>query len=209
VGRAKEAVTVLEKVKKDDPLDIFARTNLLMAYELTGEMERADEEMRKLLQLSGGRTPALLGTAVTRAMASRDEAKLRVALAAVREAGPDVSSVAGEPLLDEPAVALRNLHQQYEARDAANIYTLSSIAQWATYLGDRKLALQTLEAMSHKGYSFEIWGFILWRPVMRELHGEPGFKKLLQDIGVAAYWHATGNWGDFCRPAGKEDFECK
>ncbi len=209
VGRAKEAVTVLEKVKKDDPLDIFARTNLLMAYELTGEVERADAEMRQLLQLPGGRTPALLGTAVTRAMASRNEAKLKAALVAVREAGPDVSSVAGEPLLDEPAVALRNLHQQYESRDTANIYTMSSIAQWATYLGDHKLALQTFEAMSHKGYSFEIWGFILWRPVMRDLRGEPGFKQLLQDIGVAAYWRAAGNWGDFCRPVGKEDFECK
>jgi TolB-like protein len=209
VGRVREAVSVLEQVRKDDPLDIFSRTNLVLAYELNGDSDRADAEMQQLLQLPGGRTPALLGTAVSRAMGRHDEAKLKDALLAVRETGTDVSSVDGKPLLDDPAAAIRQLHNLYERSDQANIYTLSSIAQWATYLGDHDLAMRALQAMSHKGYSFEIWAWMVWRPVMQDIHGEPGFKKLMREMGVADYWRATGNWGEFCKPVGKDNFECK
>jgi tetratricopeptide (TPR) repeat protein len=209
VGRLREAVTALEQVRKDDPLDVFAGSNLVLAYELNGDFDRADAEMQRLLQLPGGRTPALLGTAVSRALGRHDEAKLKSALAAVKEAGADVSRVDGQSMLGDTAVALRKLQQQYEARDQANIYTLSSIAQWAAYLGDPDLVLKALEAMSHKGYSFEIWAWTVWRPVMRDLRGQPEFKNLISEIGVADYWRATGKWGDFCKPVGKGDFECK
>ncbi|MDQ1345699.1 MAG: hypothetical protein QG586_1230, partial [Pseudomonadota bacterium] len=26
--------------------------------------------------------------------------------------------------------------------------------------------------------------------------------------GLADYWRQTGEWGDVCRPAGADDFEC-
>ncbi|MEO8307483.1 MAG: TIR domain-containing protein [Pseudomonadota bacterium] len=209
VGRATEAVLELEQVKKDDPLDVFSRTNLLLAYEIKGDSARADTEMQQLLALPGGRTPALLGTAVSRALARRDVAKLNEALLAVKDTGTDVSSVDGKPLLDDPALALPKLRSLYVGSSQANIYTLSSIAQWSTYFGDHDLALRALQSMSHKGYSFEIWAGLLWRPVLRDLHGEPAFKKLITDLGIADYWRATGKWGDFCNPVGKDDFECR
>jgi tetratricopeptide (TPR) repeat protein len=209
VGRVKEAVAVLEQVTKDDPLDIFTRSNLVLAYELNGENDRADTEMQQLLQLSGGRTPALLGTAVSRAMGRHDEAQLRKALAALSDLGQDVAGTDGKALLDDPAAAPRKLHQQFDAsRNQSDIYTMSGIAQWAAYFGDRSLSLQAIETMSHKGYSFEIWGWILWRPVMRDMRGDPGFKRLLKEFGIAEYWRVAGNWGDFCKPVGNDDFEC-
>lgn len=36
----------------------------------------------------------------------------------------------------------------------------------------------------------------------------PGFKKMLRDAGIVDYWRTTGNWGDFCKPVGADDFEC-
>jgi len=32
---------------------------------------------------------------------------------------------------------------------------------------------------------------------------------MMRDIGLADYWRTIGNWGDFCHPVGKDDFECE
>jgi len=37
----------------------------------------------------------------------------------------------------------------------------------------------------------------------------PGFKDLVQNVGLVDYWRSTGNWGDFCKPIGDDDFECE
>jgi hypothetical protein len=37
----------------------------------------------------------------------------------------------------------------------------------------------------------------------------PGFKQILRDAGIVDYWRATGKWGDFCKPVGSDDFECR
>ena len=63
--------------------------------------------------------------------------------------------------------------------------------------------------MRQQQFNFETWGWIVWRPVMRDLRTEPGFKALVKDMGLADYWRATGNWGEFCRPVGENDFECR
>jgi hypothetical protein len=34
-----------------------------------------------------------------------------------------------------------------------------------------------------------------------------GFKQLVTDVNLAAYWRAYG-WPDHCRPTGDEDFDC-
>ena len=33
------------------------------------------------------------------------------------------------------------------------------------------------------------------------------FKQMLVELGLAAYWRRTGDWGEFCRPVGDNDFE--
>ena len=48
----------------------------------------------------------------------------------------------------------------------------------------------------------------MWRPIHAAMRQLPGFKQLLHDIGLVAYWRETGDWGDFCRPLGTDDFEC-
>ncbi len=212
VGQSARAISELERVRQDDPLDIFARTNLLMAYEVGGESARADTEMRQLLLLPGGVSPALLGTAVTRAQGQRDIPGLREALAAALASEKSRTSVNAQmqPLLNDPILARRKLRQlATDARFEDAIYGVSGIAQWAAYLGDTNLSLQELNALRELHFSFEIWGFILWRPVMRDLHREPGFKELLRKVGLVEYWRGTGNWGDFCKPVGKDDFECQ
>jgi hypothetical protein len=33
------------------------------------------------------------------------------------------------------------------------------------------------------------------------------FKAILRDLGIADYWRQSGNWGDYARPLGDDDFE--
>ena len=47
-----------------------------------------------------------------------------------------------------------------------------------------------------------------WSPLLRDTRATGGFKALVRDVGIARYWRETGNWSDFCRPLGSDDFEC-
>jgi hypothetical protein len=47
----------------------------------------------------------------------------------------------------------------------------------------------------------------VWLPVLAPVSKGPRFKEIMRDFGFLAYWRATGKWGDFSRPVGKDDFE--
>jgi len=82
-------------------------------------------------------------------------------------------------------------------------------AHWAAYFGDPELALQLLQEILRMQEPGFILGLNLWRPGFRNARALPAFKDLLREIGLVDYWRATGNWGDFCRTIGADDFECK
>ena len=82
------------------------------------------------------------------------------------------------------------------------------IAQWAAYLGDPALSLQALRTMPRLGPSGSVL-FSLWRPIEKETRRLPGFKDYVRELGLADYWRTTGKWGDFCKPVGEKDFECR
>jgi TolB-like protein len=98
------------------------------------------------------------------------------------------------------------LHQAFD--DPANLLAGQGdpIAEWADYFGDRDLALAALRRgyLERKNYS----GLGLWLPWRTNLRTDPKFKDIVRGLGLVDYWRATGNWGDFCKPIGKDDFEC-
>jgi adenylate cyclase len=48
----------------------------------------------------------------------------------------------------------------------------------------------------------------LWDPEFADYRKTPDFKKLVTNFGLPDYWRKFG-WGDFCKPLGSSDFECK
>jgi TolB-like protein len=201
----------IEKVRQEDPLNVFLRTNLLLFYENAGEFERADIETRQLLQIPGGKSSAMLGTAVTRAQGQRDDAKVRQTVADLLLAYASTTSIEAlmQPLLGDKEKARQKLRQiASESRPDEGIYFPGSIAQWAAYLGDRELALGALTRLVEPPYGFNRIAFLWFRPVFRDLRGEPEFKAQLRKLGLVDYWRSTGNWGQFCKPVGNDDFEC-
>ncbi len=64
-----------------------------------------------------------------------------------------------------------------------------------------------------RGWTNRTWDFRkYWQPwilpysSMRTL---PEFKQILVDGGIVDYWRTTGKWGDFCKPVGDDDFQCR
>jgi hypothetical protein len=43
--------------------------------------------------------------------------------------------------------------------------------------------------------------------ILREAHDDPRFKDIVRDVGLVEYWRKSGNWGNFARPLGDDDFE--
>jgi hypothetical protein len=44
--------------------------------------------------------------------------------------------------------------------------------------------------------------------VFKDVRSLPEFKRLTRELHLVDYWRNTGNWGQFCRPSGADDFEC-
>ena len=47
-----------------------------------------------------------------------------------------------------------------------------------------------------------------WELIRPSFRNSPAFKRLLEDLGVSAYWRKHG-FPPQCRPLGATDFECK
>jgi hypothetical protein len=86
---------------------------------------------------------------------------------------------------------------------------MAALSQWAAYFGDNTLALDALLRTTRSDTGVTAWGFSLWRPVNKGVRRLPGFKVLLREQGFVDYWRKSGNWGEFCRPVGADDFECR
>jgi hypothetical protein len=76
---------------------------------------------------------------------------------------------------------------------------------FAAYFGETESALATWRRLAPDLLGVQITP--IWHPLYAEMRKLPGFKDLLHELGVVAYWRATGQWGDFARPIDDDDFE--
>jgi tetratricopeptide (TPR) repeat protein len=211
VGRGTASVEQLTQARAVDPLDVFLRMQVLLALDVSGQRVRADAEARELRQLPGGDTVLLRRDQLTRAMDRGDRNALRAALAETDDSllghnGLKESLLAA---LDNPPAARDALqHTLEDPRTASDVFAMTTTMEWAAFLGDPELALRAAHQAADLGVSFETWGWTIWRPVMREVRRQSGFKTLLRQMGLVDYWRATGHWGDFCEPVGSDDFQC-
>jgi hypothetical protein len=75
------------------------------------------------------------------------------------------------------------------------------LAAWAAYFGDSNMALSFLRQVNSGP------GRSRWTAVFKETRQLPEFKDHMRELRFVDYWRTNG-WGDFCRPAGSEDFAC-
>jgi len=218
-GRARAALANLERARQNDPLNGLIDVNIADAYANTGNIPAAMEELERAATLH--KTPQVLFAIITlqTAMAVNDiqaiHTQLPFKINNVSEAlNRETASLAS----DKPALraALQRAWSDPANRTLINSFT---IAMWLAYAGDPALTLEVLNgiATTHVYNKAQVWTIYdadvtyrpLWWPLMRDVRRLPGFKDLVRKLGLAGYWRATGNWGDFCRPVGEDDFECQ
>jgi hypothetical protein len=145
-------------------------------------------------------------------MGRRDRPAIDRLLPRAIEAGPDGRRVNQIALkyLDDASSARRDLHRLVDDPDIQGaIFDLSAIAQWAAYFGDDELALDAMRRLSKSGANFGNWALTLWRSANQSTRRLPAFKTLVRDAGFVDYWRKTGQWNEFCKPVGADDFECR
>lgn len=209
VGRRADALPVIERVVAADPLDSFARLQLVSAHAGMGNFGQAGAELERVLALPGGDVPIARGQKLVLAMGRGDREAVLGELENFRAFNEPVGRilVAHKDNLEAAMPDLAELLQ--DERHNKDPYVLTATAAWAGYLGSPDVANSALRRLPGLGLSFETWAGFLWGPTLGETRGTPGFKAFARDLGLVDYWRATGNWGDFCKPVGTGDFECR
>ena len=205
VGRASAGVSQMEQVRKRNPLAAPIAWVLGEAYADAGNLQAALDEFDRGQKLEGGNLPQLWGTALVTALATGDRNRIepRVdAMAGRSTTGIDIHA-AMKPLLGRPVEALAELHRLRALPLGPQEH--AAISPWAAYFGDPGLALEILREQSPRRNPNEI--LRIWRPIMKDVRKQPGFKDLVRNLGLVDYWREYG-WGDFCKPVGETDFEC-
>ena len=209
VGRAKDAVQYCRRAVQIDPLSLVPCVLLALAYQESGNAEKALSEYKRGEGLIGNHT-FLYSVTLVFAMEQGDRQLMEECLDKILE---------GEPFLPDNESITRSMRAGLDSAENARkalrrfdtdpAYGTSMgrtvITVWASYFGDAELALkQFRDVIDNKALAM----FLLWRPIQKGMRQLPGFKDLLRDFKLVDYWQSTGNWGDFCRPTGDGDFEC-
>jgi hypothetical protein len=103
-----------------------------------------------------------------------------------------------------PDLAKAVLRQHLDASAGQQLYEL---AQLAGAYGDTSLAIEALTKASSSFGAAKLQ--YLWYPTVSEARKDPRFKDLMQKIGLARFWRASGKWPNFCHALGADDFECQ
>jgi TolB-like protein len=209
-GRVREACDYLERVRAANPLSLGVSNLLQYFLDATGRPAEALAEYERGKSLAGDHRRADLFA--LRALMARADADPGIVKARLRDFGNHavlpmtVYNELAESLDDKVAAraALRRAFENPAYQDTVRIQT---IGNFADRLGDKDLAIAALRRIN-----LEMGGIYsalyLWDHYVTDLRSDPKFKDIVRELGLVDYWRSSGNWGDFCKPVGKDDFEC-
>jgi DNA-binding winged helix-turn-helix (wHTH) protein/TolB-like protein len=195
VGRVARARETLERMREDDPLNEETLSFLMLSQELSGQPNEADDLYEHGQSLfdswSFGRSMSVW---------------IRLGREGESFSVEDISErfvQVVDPAF-EPKERLARLHRAATQPEYADPAAKGYLATFAASLNDTQLASDLLgEAMTEQA----LLAYLAWLPVFDEVRQAPGFKPLLEKVGLVDYWRKTG-WPDVCHAVGPSDFAC-
>ena len=163
-------------------------------YEMRGQLDAAETLLRGSTGLHGHASMRTQGLIMV-SLARGDRSTLRHFMT---NDGPCA-------LLDRPTQALDEMRTGYaDAIRTGARGQLMPVAIFSSFLGDQTLSLDALRAL---GPTTNL--LTLWRPALREVRRQPGFERLVRDLGLVDYWRESGDWGEFCRETTDGELTCQ
>jgi adenylate cyclase len=205
VGRIHDAIPFSMEVARIEPMAPHQVRAELLFYAGRHEESRQEYERERNLPYSTFVADML---ACGRMMALGDHvtAKRCLALAADSAGSMPLFREMLEVFDDAPrARALIRRHVEADPQPG-DFTRLVEVARYAPYFGEPELALAAYRRTAKNMIGVFMINF--WHPLMAEMRRLPGFKDLVREVGLVTYWRTTGEWGEYARPVGDDDFEC-
>jgi TolB-like protein len=208
VGRATDAGEVMRAQLRLDPLNVGPINGLQQFLLITGRDDEAEAIYQRAIEL-GYEIDPVAHTALLRAWNGDDNALIRERfdryIARQLVVWPLPTQL--RDVYDDPEAARPLVRAAFGDPANQDPTRLMFVALYAGHYGDVELAL----AAARRAL-VDMQGLLvneLWFPDMAEVRRSEDFKTLVRDLGLVDYWRTTGNWGEFCRPLGGDDFECE
>lgn len=197
-GKTRDAIALMERSRRVDPLSATAAMYLGHLYTSRGEYDKALAELNRGYDI-GWSLPLISVEGMVAALHTRDAGTIESWLErAIQHEQPGALGVHNEMAarFRDRESALIWLHDAFESSAIADYYTVI----WASFFGDTDLAVRALQRTP------DLW--VVWLPIMSEVRQSPEFKSIIRDIGMESYWREYG-WPDYCRAISNDDFECR
>jgi len=197
MGRIREAIPLFERIRGLQPFSSKNARALGSAYIIEGRIEEGLAETEHAFKMEGFDSWDVENGMLT-ALSTNNRPVLEKWLGRAEQYMPVSANLvaAMHESLDDHEAALKWLRHEYQQAEKDDCL----ITFWAAWHNDTSLALDALKACPAPMF--------FWHRVMREVRRTEGFKDLIREMGMEAYYREFG-WNDFCQPVGYEDFLCE
>jgi TolB-like protein/tetratricopeptide (TPR) repeat protein len=207
IGRVEDAIPHLQLARSRDPLSLDVSSYLQIALTSSERYQEAGAEYDRSQDLPGDRTIAegmALHRAWAQGLSSAEVKEHWLHYIALDTIGMPVFSELVE-LMDQPQAVRNRLRKAFEDPSYQDPTRQFRIALCAARFDDTDLALMALRRSYVNMQSLGV--YYIWLPTCRHVRKDPRFKDLLRDLKIVDYWRETGQYGDFARFLGTNDFE--
>lgn len=190
-----------------DPLSLSALVYLHDALTAAGRSDDAAQAYARSRVLPG-RSPLMEYSELFRVTHDGAPEQVRAQYARMRGLPAVDGPFYGElsRLTEDRAASLAFMRESFENPLYDDNFKTNLLGRTAVAYEDHELAVAVWRRLASRP------GFVpddVWSTYAAPTRRLPAFKDFVREMGFVDYWRESGNWGEFCRPLGADDFECR